>query len=85
MLLLGVLLAAWLTREAWKRKVPRRPPRRVSHAILSSGNSDELNIALKSATALNAYSIHAKNDPSVHLETAVRFTPLDYQSSVHGN
>src|SRR5262245_60930110 len=82
-LLFAVLLAAWLTRDAWKRKAPRRPPRRVNYAVLSSGDSDELNIALKSATALNAYSVHAQNDPSVHLAAVVRFAPLNYEGSVH--
>lgn len=82
-LLFAVLLAAWLTRGAWKRKFPRRPPRRVNYAVPSSGDSDELNIALKSAMALNAYSVHAQNDPSVHLAAVVRFAPSDYHNSVH--
>lgn len=82
-LLFAVLLAAWLTREAWRRSVPRKASRRVNYAVLSPGDSDELNIALKSAAALNSYSVHAQNNPSVHLGAAVRFTPLDYQSSVY--
>src|SRR5215471_20647674 len=82
-LLLAVLLAVWLAREVWRREDPKRVPRRVSHAILSSGDFDELNIALESATALNAYNIHAQNDPGVHLRAVVRFTPLDFEGSVH--
>jgi FtsZ-interacting cell division protein YlmF len=81
--LFAVLLTVWLAREVWRRKDPKRPPRRVSYAILSSRDFDELNIALESATALNAYNVHAQNDPSVHLRAVVRFTPLDYEGSVH--
>lgn len=81
-LLFTVLLVALLARNLWRRTVPIRPSRRGGYVVLSSGRPDELDIALKGAADLNSYNIHAQNNPSVHLGAAVRFTPLDYQSSV---
>jgi FtsZ-interacting cell division protein YlmF len=80
-LVFGILLTVWLTREAWTRKAPERISRGTYHAIHSAGNS-ELSVALKSATALNAYSVGGQNNPSVYLGATVRFIPLDYENSV---
>ena len=79
----AVLLAAWVTREVWRRDAVRRPPPGQRRPSVLSPNPDGVRIALDAAATLNAYNIHAQNDPAVHLGAAARFTPLDYQSSVH--
>jgi hypothetical protein len=84
-LLFAVLLAVWLTRDAWKRKTPRTPARSVNYAIPSSGDSDELNIALKSATALNAYNVHAQTKIIVRKPSLIaQFSFRDRRSDAVG-
>lgn len=80
--LLAVLLLVWLVQVAWKHGLINGWPRQASPTVSGSRNLEELRVSLKSAAELNAYSVHARNNPSVYLEKAVRFTPQDFQTSV---
>lgn len=80
--LLAVLLLVWLVQAAWKHGFINGWPRQASPMASGSRNHEELSVSLKSAAELNAYSVHVGNNPSVHLEQAVRFTPHDFQTSV---
>lgn len=81
-LLFAVLLVIWLVQTARKDGLMGRWPRQATATTLSSRNTEELSIALKSATELNAYNVHARSNPSVHLGQAVRFTPLEFRTCV---
>jgi FtsZ-interacting cell division protein YlmF len=82
-LLIAVLIAVWLTQRAWTSKRYGARSNIVSRTAPISGYSNELSIALESAATLNAYNVHAQNNPSVHLEAALRLTPLEYQDAAY--
>jgi hypothetical protein len=81
-ILLTVLIAVWLVLRASKRGLIGGSVSTANFIAPTSRRFDELSIALESATKLNAYNVHAASDPSVHLGSARRFTPLDFQNSV---
>jgi hypothetical protein len=81
-LLLAVLLATWLILRISTRGFTGDKSIGANFVGPTSRNSGELGIALEAASSLNKYNVHAGNNPSVHLGTALRFVPLDYQNSV---
>jgi cell division protein SepF len=79
-LLLTASIAAWLVLRASKRD--RISDRFVGTNVGTPTNGlGELGVALEDAAKLNSYNVNSMSDPSVHLGSAVTFTPLRYQNS----
>jgi Cell division protein SepF len=81
-LLFAVSVAAWLVLRASKRG---RISERLSGTNLGAPayGLGDLGVALEDAARLNSYSVNSMSDPSVHLGSAVTFTPLKYQNSAN--
>jgi hypothetical protein len=81
-LLFAVILAASL---AWKSRRPGRfdaPSWFYDRSVARTGVSDDLEMALDNAVALNSFNVHTGSDPSVRLQAVIRFAPSDFRSVV---
>lgn len=77
-LLTAVLALAMIVKKV-SRGLSGDPHATTLFHSVSTDPSKELDIALEQATSLNAFHLHAKNDPAVRLQSALRFTPTDYK------
>lgn len=80
--LLLVALAIWLVLGARQLVQQDRRPRVDGNVSRGIGDFDDLDIALDSAMAVNAFSRETRSDPLVRLQDAVRLAPHDYRSTV---
>jgi hypothetical protein len=84
-LVLLLLVAALIFMLRRTLRMLNRPVESLGARLpLSYGLSHKsmLNDALDDAVALNAFSVHARSDPSVRLHEAVRFEPKTFDSAV---
>jgi len=75
----AVLLAASVFREN-RIVAGSAERRRGGKRGVGAAEPSDLRTAIGSAVALNSFKVSPRNEPSVRLQAAVRFAPLDYES-----